>query len=227
MERQSPTIADVPSPDADHVFRVVDRGDFEEIKAMVMNPNISLGLVDPVDGITLVHDLLTKVTNGNELIMKKLDACVSTTTDDVDSVQFAIKIDHKFLVDEDPRSLKVLRDLLLFDRTREFCQEIFKHPVVVTFIERRWPKLWFYVTAFIYLVFVLNFTFFSVAMFTPYDDHPFSAGRYLGLVCSDYSYRSNDTCILGETTRSKLKIGVLEGCQGSDLGICGFQLVYF
>ena len=50
-----------PSPTTDFVFRTVDSGKREEIEKLVMDPRISLGLVDPVDGITLVYDLLTKV----------------------------------------------------------------------------------------------------------------------------------------------------------------------
>ena len=49
------------SPTTDFVFRTVDSGKREEIEKLVMDPRISLGLVDPVDGITLVYDLLTKV----------------------------------------------------------------------------------------------------------------------------------------------------------------------
>ena len=55
MAEISPT-----APSTDHVFRTVDSGNRKEIEDLVMNPNVSLGLVDPVDGITLVYDLLTK-----------------------------------------------------------------------------------------------------------------------------------------------------------------------
>ena len=194
-----------------------------------MNPNVSLGLVDPVDGITLVYDLLTKVTNGDKLIIKKLDACIRTTSDNPYSEDFSIVIDHHHLVEDgDPKSLKVLRDLLLFQRNSTV--QIFHHPVIVTFIKRRWPKVWFYLTAFIYLMFVLNFTFFSVAMFTPYDDHVYAAGHWLGLVCGDTTDHFMDPdqpCITGQSVRGDEHFEPLHGCDGSDLEMCGFELIFF
>ena len=212
--------------DPDKVFRTVDSGNRQEIEALVLNPSVSLGLVDPVDGITLVYDLLTKVINGEKIVMKKLDACVSSTVEDVDLETFAIKIDHKNLVDDDPRSLKVLRDLLTFNRN--FTLPIFQHPVIITFIERRWPKRWFYMTSFIYLMFVISFTLFSVAMFAPYDDHPYSSGQYLGLVCEDYQDDPDflQDCVTGISTRAQMKIG-LNKIFRSDLELCVLSLTYF
>ena len=170
-----------------------------------------------------------KVTNGDKLILKKLDACVSTSTDDINSKEFAVIIDHHHLVEEaDPKSLKVLRDLLLFKRNATV--KIFDHPVLITFIKRRWPKTWFYITFFVYWLYVMNFTMFCVAMFTPYDDHFYAAGHWLGLVCNDtedlklHFEVDNKTCGTGSSVRAAVKFSI---CDGADTELCGFEIIFF
>ena len=52
---------------------------------------------------SLLYKLLTSVTNGDKVVIEKLDSGVSSSCEDVDDEDFAITVDHKCLVDEDPR----------------------------------------------------------------------------------------------------------------------------
>ena len=44
--------------------------------------------------------------------MDKLDACITATGEDVDEDDYAVVVDHRYLVDEDPRNMVLIKDLL-------------------------------------------------------------------------------------------------------------------
>merc|ERR1711988_328047 len=119
-----------------HLFTEVRTGKRDQIQRTVLGEEVSLGLVDPTTGRSLLYHLLTVVTNGDKIVLKKLDTCVSTSCDDVDDDDYHVIVDHKRLVDEDPRSLVLVRDLMNLPRKR--TSPVLSHPVLTTFIEKKW-----------------------------------------------------------------------------------------
>ena len=98
-------------------------------------------------------------------MLEKLDSSITTTSNDVDDDDFAILVDHRCLMNEDPRNLHLLRDLMSLPR-KKTCS-IMSHSVISTFIERNWIKTrkFFLVFLVIYLSFVLIFSGFLWMMY--------------------------------------------------------------
>merc|ERR1711988_963746 len=148
-----------------HLFTEVRTGKRDQIQRTVLGEEVSLGLVDPTTGRSLLYHLLTVVTNGDKIVLKKLDTCVSTSCDDVDDDDYHVIVDHKRLVDEDPRSLVLVRDLMNLPRKR--TSPVLSHPVLTTFIEKKWLRTrWLFLLSFtLYLIFVLLFSTFLWMMY--------------------------------------------------------------
>merc|ERR1711953_370140 len=152
------------------IFKVVSRAKRDQILETVRQDEVSLGMVDPTTGRSLLYKLLTAVTNGDKVVIEKLDSGVSSTCEDVDDEDFAITVDHKCLVDEDPRSLILVRDLLNLPRKR--TSSILCHPLLTTFIDQHWLRTrWLFLLSFtLYLIFVLLFTLFLGMMYERNND---------------------------------------------------------
>merc|ERR1711963_338236 len=148
-----------------HLFTEVRTGKRDQIQRTALGEEVSLGLVDPTTGRSLLYHLLTVVTNGDKIVLKKLDTCVSTSCDDVDDDDYHVIVDHKRLVDEDPRSLVLVRDLMNLPRKR--TSPVLTHPVLTTFIEKKWLRTrWLFLLSFtLYLIFVLLFSTFLWMMY--------------------------------------------------------------
>ena len=118
---------------------------------------------------SLLHKLLTNTTNGDKVVVSKLDSCVSATGEDVDDDEYGIIVDHKYLVDKDPRSMVVIKDLLHLPH--EISTKVLSHPVITTFIEKRWLRTrWTFLISFtLYLIFVLFFSSFLWLMYETYE----------------------------------------------------------
>lgn len=99
-------------------------------------------------------------------MLQKLDSCVTATAEDSDDDDFSVVVEHRCLVDEDPRSLVMVRDLL--NLPRKLTSTIMTHPVITTFVEQRWQrtKNFFLLAFFLYLVFVILFSAFLSLMYT-------------------------------------------------------------
>merc|ERR1712128_416330 len=94
------------------VFTVMESKERDQVVKVVKQEEVSLGMVDPTTGRSLLHKLLTTITNGDKIVVDKLDACISASGEDVDDDGYGIIVDHKCLVDEDTRSMVVIKDLL-------------------------------------------------------------------------------------------------------------------
>ena len=114
-----------------------------------------------------MYKVLTKVTNGDKIVMERLDDCISTNKANVDDEDYAVTVEHNHLVDEDSKSVSIIKDLLTLVH-RKRLTKLLHHPVFVTFIQRRWAKTrWmFLVTFFLYLFFVILFSSFLGMMYT-------------------------------------------------------------
>jgi len=147
------------------VFGILEKGTRKDVKTVVEEQEVSLGMIDPTSGRSLLYKILTTITNGDKLVLDKLDACISTTGDDPDDDDWAVTVSHRCLVDEDQRSMTVVNDLLHLPN--KIAAKVLRHPVVKTFIERRWKRTRsiFLVSFFLYLTFVLLFSSFVWLMY--------------------------------------------------------------
>ena len=142
-------------------FRIGKR---DEIRRKVLQPTTKLGFLDS-EGSTLVKKLLTKVTNGDKIVREKLDTYVSTSNKDENAADFAVVVDHRGLVDEDKKGLLLLKDILDLPRNK-MTERIMSHPVITTFIHKRWPKWLFRTMTAVYVFFVIFYTFYVLFLFT-------------------------------------------------------------
>ena len=119
---------------------------------------------------SLLYNLLTLVTNGDKIVLEKLDSCITSSSEDSDDDDFAIRVDHKFLVDEDPRNLTLVKDLL--NLPRKLTSNVLTHPAITTFIERRWARTRpiFILSFVLYLIFLLLYSTFLGMMYTRNND---------------------------------------------------------
>ena len=120
---------------------------------------------------SLLHKLLTTITNGDKIVVEKLDSCISTNGDDVDDAEFAVHVDHRYLVDEDPRNMILVRDLLQLPK--KISTKVLGHPAITTFIEKRWLRTrWTFLISFaLYLTFVHLFSSFLWLMYERYGEN--------------------------------------------------------
>ena len=115
--------------------------------------------------------MLTTITNGDKVVVDKLDSCISASSEDIDDDEYGIIVDHKYLVDEDPRSMVVIKDLLHLPH--EIATKVLSHPVITTFIKKRWLRTrWTFLISFtLYLIFVLLFSSFLWLMYERYGEN--------------------------------------------------------
>jgi len=156
---------DNPGVSHSQLFHVITAGKRDQIVETVLQEEVSLGMVEPATGRSLLYKLLTAVTNGDKVVVQKLDSCVSGSGSDVDDEDFSVIVDHKCLVDEDPRSLILIKDLMNLPRRR--TSAILSHPLITTFIDKNWLRTrWLFLLSFtLYFIFVLLFSTFLVMMY--------------------------------------------------------------
>ena len=120
---------------------------------------------------SLLHVLLTSLTNGDKIVLDKLDSCVTATREDLDDHEFAIIVDHNCLVDNNPKNMALIKDLLYLPKS--ISTKVLSHPVITTFIEKKWLQTrWSYMISFtIYLLFVLLFSSFLWMMYERYEEN--------------------------------------------------------
>merc|ERR1711892_260527 len=153
------------------VFSVMELKERDQVVKVVRQEDVSLGMEDPSTGRSLLHKLLTTVTNGDKIVVDKLDSCISASGEDVDDDGYGIIVDHKCLVDEDTRSMVAIKDLLHLPN--KITTKVLSHPVIMTFIEKRWLRTrWTFLISFaLYLTFVLLFSSFLWLMYERYGEN--------------------------------------------------------
>ena len=112
---------------------------------------------------------MTKITNGDMLVLKKLDTCVSPSGDDENDTNYSVIIDNKNLVDEKKRGINLVKDML--DLPRKEMSPLLHHPVITTFIQNKWSKVWwtFLISFLLYLCFVIFFSTYLWMMYARYS----------------------------------------------------------
>ena len=78
------------------VFGILEKGSRKEVKSVLEEKDVSLGMIDPTSGRSLLYKILSNITNGDKLVLGKLDSCVSTTSEDPDDEDWAVTVSHRF-----------------------------------------------------------------------------------------------------------------------------------
>jgi len=147
------------------VFEVLRKGTRKDVVRLVEEKDVTLGMVDPTSGRSLMYKLLTTVTNGDKIVLDKLDSCVTTSGEDQNDDDWGVVVNHRCLVDEDPRSMTIVNDLL--NLPRKISIKVLGHPVIKTFIEKRWKRtrFLFLISFILYVLFVLLLSSFIYLMY--------------------------------------------------------------
>ena len=115
---------------------------------------------------SLFYTLLSNVTNGNKILEKKLDSCVSTAHNNEDASDYALKVDLEPLLGgkkhESTRSMRqvhMIKDMLDF-KNNSAAKYLLLHPVIQTFLELKWRriKFIFIINFIIYLLFLMTYS---------------------------------------------------------------------
>ena len=81
------------------VFGILEKGTRKEVKSVLEEKEVSLGMIDPTSGRSLLYKTLSNITNGDKLVLEKLDSCISTTGENPDDEDWAVTVSHRFLIE--------------------------------------------------------------------------------------------------------------------------------
>jgi hypothetical protein len=118
---------------------------------------------------TLLYKLMTEITNGDKIVLDKLDTCIAPTGDDENDQEYSIMIDNRNLVDGKKHGINLVKDLL--DLPQDKSSPLLHHPVITTFIQYKWSRVWWtlLISSFLYLAFVIYFSIYLWMMYARYS----------------------------------------------------------
>ena len=112
---------------------------------------------------------MTKTTNGDEIVLKKLDDYVATNKPDKSASDYTLQIDFPRLESntsaEENTIGNVIKDII--EIKPNASKKVLLHPVIETYIDLRWKRVKKYacVNFIIYVVFLLNYSWLLGNMF--------------------------------------------------------------
>lgn len=115
---------------------------------------------------TLCYHILKNTINGDNLVVKKLDECVTSNKQDNTDPDYRLTIDFNRLTGQEGSiNSDILKDILSLKH--EAAERLLLHPVLETFIDLKWKstKKYFFLNFLIYLVFLLCFSLFLSNIF--------------------------------------------------------------
>ena len=127
---------------------------------------IEIILGDSAFSRTLCYHILKNTINGDRLVLKMLDECVSSNKQDNTDPDYRLDIDFSRLTGQEGSiNSDILRDILSLKH--EAAEKLLLHPVLETFIDLKWKstKKYFFLNFLIYLVFLLCFSLFLSNIF--------------------------------------------------------------
>ena len=221
---------DIPEEE-DEIFNIMKNQSRDDLYKAVMDPSVNLGLLDS-DGYSLGGRLLEDVTNGDKIVLDKLDSYLSTTQDDLDKEDFAVVIDHKGLVNSDPNGFVFLKDLL--QSPREITLRILSHPVITTFIKKKWPKWRFLFTYVVFLFFVIIYSFYLLFLFaikSEYSEDNEETDSHYHDKINDFFGYGGDCSHLGANAsiycnRANQAPVPFKSCSSNDPWMCSTEIIY-
>ena len=131
-----------------------------------MESNIFVILGDSAYDHTLCYHILKNTINGDKLVSKKLDDCVTANMLDNTDPDYRLQIDFSRLTGQEGSiNSDVIRDILSIKH--DAAEKLLLHPVTETFIDLKWKstKKYFFLNFIIYLVFLLSFSLFLANIF--------------------------------------------------------------
>ena len=217
---------------AKDVFAVFKDGNREKIREKIMDPNLSLALRCPEFNVSVAWKLLHDVTNGDKIVLEKLDHCLKTTHDDPNNKDYGVSIDYRYLLDDDSRNFCLLKDIL--ESKRDATIDIMDHPVITTFIRKRWPKAMFGSVATAYGLFVIVFSAYLLLNFSN------SSNVVFGKNCSIDEWENCQKALLDKSikngrnktslnkasdcSRACLKLEAFKACSTDDPAMCVMEV---
>jgi len=156
------------------IKRYNDSGDQLEIRQFIKRNNLSL-MTNVKDNsgepTVLLETLLEDTINGNKIVEKILDDCVSDTAENENSKAHSVEIDWSPLLDKGKNQTCVLSYLL---RMRnhfiggDFCpySDLLKHPALEIFTKLKWKRYlkYFYFQSVIFFSFLLVYSTFLASL---------------------------------------------------------------
>ena len=103
-------------------------------------------------------------TNGDKIVLKKLDECVTSNDKDVDDENFELKVNFSKL-ESKSQTCDVVKDIISI-RALESTR-VLLHPVILSYIDIRWNKMrrYIYTNFALYVFFLLSYTWFLTNIF--------------------------------------------------------------
>ena len=115
----------------------------------------------------MFFSILKNATNGDQILLRKLDECVSATGDDENDPSYAVQINFNPLLEGNKGGSQtdIVKDMLHFKDTK--AAAVLNHPVIETFLEIKWRRIRpiFFLNFFVYLVFLVSYSLFLGNMF--------------------------------------------------------------
>ena len=108
-------------------------------------------------------------TNGDKVVLKKLDECVFSNDKEVDDENFELKVNFSNL-ESKSQTGDVVKDIIsnlsLIESTR-VPYAVLLHPVILSYIDIRWNKMrrYIYTNFTIYILFLLSYSWFLTNIF--------------------------------------------------------------
>ena len=103
-------------------------------------------------------------TNGDKIVLKKLDECVTSNDKDADDESFELKVNFSKL-ESKSQTCDVVKDIISI-RALESTR-VLLHPVILSYIDIRWKKMrrYIYTNFALYVFFLLSYTWFLTNIF--------------------------------------------------------------
>ena len=132
-------------------------GHYLQYNLLCFKPNYGFLETPDVNG----PQILKNAINGDKLVSKKLDDCVTANKLDTTDPDYRLQIDFSRLTGQEGSiNSDVIRDILSIKH--DAAEKLLLHPVTETFVDLKWKstKKYFFLNFIIYLVFLLSYSLF-------------------------------------------------------------------
>ena len=124
---------------------------------------------------------MTKVNNGDKLVLRKLDDYVVSNENDINTSNFLLQIDFSRLESKISTS-DVIKDIISIKEIDS--TKVLLHPVIKSYIDIRWRKMKHYINLnfLLYILFLLSYSWFIGNIFyrgLHYDNTPHEVSHRL------------------------------------------------
>lgn len=102
--------------------------------------------------------------NGDKIVLKKLDECVTSNGKDVEDGSFELKVNFSNL-ESKSQTCDVVKDIISIKEVES--TRVLLHPVILSYIDIRWNKMrrYIYTNFTLYILFLLSYSWFLTNIF--------------------------------------------------------------